>query len=40
MIKFNFSKLKKLNEILLMNVGEFADVMGYISKKGEVSLVK
>jgi len=40
MIKNTFNKLKKLNQILILNAGESADVMGFISKKGEIMMVK
>lgn len=40
MIKNTFNKLKKLSQILTINAGEMIDVMGFISKKGEVTMVK
>jgi len=40
MIKNTYNKLKKLNQVLILNAGESADVMGFISKKGDLALVK
>ena len=40
MIKVPYNKLKKLNQVLIMKAGELADVMGFISKKSDRTLVK
>ena len=40
MIKDPYNKLKKLNQVLIMKAGELADVIGFISKKSDRTLVK